>query len=639
MGFYWDDWPWMYFSHILGPESLIEIDQEHRPLSGLLLWLGAELLGETPLYWQILALSFRWFTGLAMWWAMVKIWPHRVEKATWIAFIFLIFPGFSQQFVSVNSSRHILALVFFCLSLGAMVWAIRQPKLYKQLTFGSLILALIGMLASEYYYGLELIRLIIIWLVIEEKNRGERLRTFFRCWAPYLVLTSILFLWRYIISKDVNYQISIVDQLVASPLDSSMRFITTIIQDIFEVTVVAWSQVLTFPSPHEFGPKKTLFYWGLVVVSTTLAFIYLYKFRRDSPDKRWGKEAVVLGLGSLFVGGFPFWVTGLELKLTFPADRGTLPMIFGVSVLFVGLLDLLIRPRIVKVILLSVVIGLAVGAHFQTAISFQRDWNYQVSFFRQLSWRIPGMKEGSSLLTQELPITYSTDNSLAAPLNWIYASNISERTMPYNIFYLDLRLGSSIPELKEGLVISRDYRLLEFKGSLDDVIVLYHKPPGCLRVLHPIFDAHYPHLPVLIAGALPFSNLNRIMVKPDTEANLPTHIFGTAPEPGWCYYFEKADLARQQGDWQQIVTLGDVAFQLDDSPNHASERVPFIQGYAFTGQWDRAVELTLEAIKINKFMEPMLCFIWDDISINTKPSDDRENAINSIEARLNCTDR
>jgi len=571
-----------------------------------------------------------------LWWSMIKIWPHRAEKATWIAFIFLIYPGFSQQFVSVNSSRHILAIVLFFLSLGVMVWAIRKPKLYGRLTALSIILSLIGMLTSEYYYGLELVRPIIIWLVIEEKNRGERLRTLLRYWAPYLVLTSILFLWRYIISKDVNYQLPIVDQLIANPLDSTMKLITTIIQDMFEVSVGAWSQVFAFPSSHEFGSRKTLFYWGLVLVCAILTFIYLYKYRRDSQDKRWGKQAVVLGLCSLFVGGLPFLVTGLEIKLSFPADRGILPMMFGGSILIVGLLDLLIRPRIVKILLLSVFVALAVGAHFQIAVSFQRDWNYQAAFFRQLSWRIPGMREGTSLLTQELPIAYSTDNSLAAPLNWIYATDISDRSMPYNIIYLDLRLGSSLPELKEGLPVSRDYRLLEFEGSLDDAIVFYHQPPGCLRVLHPIYDAHYPQLPELIAAAVPFSNLKRIVIQPDEAAILPTNLFGNAPELSWCYYFEKADLARQQGDWQQVAAIGDVAFLLDDSPNHASERIPFIQGYAFTDRWDRAVELTVETIKINKFMEPMLCSIWEDISNNTASSDERKKAIVNIKERVNC---
>jgi len=246
------------------------------------------------------------------------------------------------------------------------------------------------------------------------------------------------------------------------------------------------------------------------------------------------------------------------------------------------------------------------------------------------------MRVGTSLLTQELPIDYSTDNSLAAPLNWIYATDISDRSMPYNIVYLDLRLGSSLPELIEGLPISRDYRLLEFEGSLDDAIVLYHKPPGCLRVLHPIYDAYFPQLPELITAAIPFSNLHQIEVQPDEAAFLPTNLFGPAPELSWCYYFEKADLARQQGDWQQVVALGDVAFNLDDSPNHASERIPFIQGYAFTDRWDRAVELSVETITINKFMKPMLCSIWNDIYKNTASSEERENAIVNIKESVSC---
>jgi hypothetical protein len=638
MGFYWDDWPWMFFSHILGPKSLIEIDLEHRPVSSLMLWLGAEFLGETPINWQLLALMLRWFTGFALWWALLKIWPSRVEKATWIAFIFLVFPSFTQQFVSVNSSRHLFAMVLFCFSLGVMVWSLRRLDWYWQLSFASMILALIGMLTSEYYYGLELVRPVVIWLVIQEKKRVGRLRTLFKYWAPYLLLTCLLFCWRYIISKDVNYQISVIDQLRANPQISIINLLTTIIQDMFEVSVVSWSQVFAFPSPDEFGTRKTFFYWGLVLVCASLVFVYLYKFRGDSDNKNWSKQAVGLGLWSLFWGGLPFLATGLEIKLAFPADRGTLPLMFGGSIFMIGLLDLFIKPRITKILLLSVFIGLAAGMHFQIAISYQRDWNYQVAFFRQLSWRIPGMREGSSLLTQELPIVYSTDNSLAAPLNWIYATDIPDNSMPYNIVYLDLRLGSSIPELKKGLIISRDYRILDFKGSLDDAIVIYHQPPGCLRVLDPKYDARYPQLPELLVEALPFSNLNQILVRPDEAARMPTKLFGSTPEVSWCYYFEKADLARQQGDWQQISELGDVAFQLDDSPNHASERIPFIQGYAFTDRWDRAVELTVETITINKSMEPMLCSIWGDVYKYTPPSNERENAIKDVKKWIDCSE-
>jgi hypothetical protein len=36
------------------------------------------------------------------------------------------------------------------------------------------------------------------------------------------------------------------------------------------------------------------------------------------------------------------------------------------------------------------------------------------------------------------------------------------------------------------------------------------------------------------------------------------------PEHGWCYFFESAELARSNGDWERVVGLGDKAFALDD---------------------------------------------------------------------------
>ena len=53
MGFYWDDWPWVWFSNVMGSSGMLKIDIEHRPISGVVLWLGSMLAGENPLGWQI----------------------------------------------------------------------------------------------------------------------------------------------------------------------------------------------------------------------------------------------------------------------------------------------------------------------------------------------------------------------------------------------------------------------------------------------------------------------------------------------------------------------------------------------------------------------------------------------------------
>ena len=98
-----------------------------------------------------------------------------------------------------------------------------------------------------------------------------------------------------------------------------------------------------------------------------------------------------------------------------------------------------------------------------------------------------------------------------------------------------------------------------------------------------------------------------------------------APEPGheWCYYFEKADLARQFGDWQEVVNIGDTAFKLDDDPHDPVERFAFIEGYAHVGKWARALELSQESYQASQDdvnLGWLLCQLWERIETETTES-------------------
>jgi hypothetical protein len=258
------------------------------------------------------------------------------------------------------------------------------------------------------------------------------------------------------------------------------------------------------------------------------------------------------------------------------------------------------------------------------------------NFFWQLSWRVPGLKPGTSLLTNDIPLRYYSDNSLTAPLNWTYAPDDKSLQMPYLLMFINVRLGGKIPALRPGLPIHVQFRSATFDSSTDQAVVIYYEPPRCLRVIDPAVEGKDRLLPVYMQGAIDLSHPDQILTDAKTGAVPPSGVFDSEPPHNWCYYFEKADLARQRQDWQSIVSLGNAAFQLKDHPSDTTERLVFVEGYAMAGQWDQAQALTLQTYSFGHGVQPMLCDTWTRIGSNTRPDPQRQKALATVNQLYQC---
>ncbi|MEW5872692.1 MAG: hypothetical protein AB1894_25760 [Chloroflexota bacterium] len=643
LGFYWDDWPWVWLAHQGGPAGMLYIDHAQRPLAGEILWVGSLLAGSSPWRWQALNLVYRWLTGVALWWTLRRIWPKHPGAVAWMAALFLVYPGFRQQFVSVNSSRHILPLAAYLLSLGCMLSAARQPRQPRRrswlLTLLALGLDLGALLATDYFYGLELLRPIFLWLALEAENTRERLKAAALRWLPYFGMLLIAAIWRYELSRRLSYAVTLSSDLLRAPLESGSGLLQSLLSNCAAATVSAWANVFDFPRRMNFGLKIVVIYWILVAATSLLAWLYMRRFQDTVPQAAFLKGAGTAGILALLVGSLPFLATGLPVALSFPADRATLPMMLGASLLLVGLVQILGKRQALRNALLALAVGLAVGMHFLTALSFQQDWEKQQAFFRQLAWRAPALKPGTALFyaqNQALQNFRSTDNSLTAPLNWIYAPENTSDILFYDLFDLRLRLHSVLPALQDGRPITDRYGRYEFRGSSEAVLLFHYAPPACLHIFDPKYDTDNPQAPDVLASLLPLSNLGLIKPAGEPQAILPSDVFGVAPEADWCYYFEKADLARQFGDWQTIVDLGQTAAELGYSPRHPAERVPFIQGFAYTGQWWQAEDLTYQAFQSNGKLAAMLCAVWTDLDASAPSAQDKPVTVQRVKQRLGC---
>jgi hypothetical protein len=243
------------------------------------------------------------------------------------------------------------------------------------------------------------------------------------------------------------------------------------------------------------------------------------------------------------------------------------------------------------------------------------------------------------VMTSEIPFTYYSDNSLTAPLNWIYAPENRSREMDFLLLDIEARLGKDLPELIPELPIEMAYRAASFSGSTSQAVVLFYDPPRCVKVMEPTLDRFLPVKPLYIREAAPLSNPDLIISDSESPAKLPSELFGPEPKPNWCYYFEKAELFAQQGAWDQVASMADQALKINKhfTEKNVSEFIPFILGYGHTGKWEKAVELSEQAYQIWDKTQYPLCDAWQALKDGSTDSSQKWGAIEQIQKVLSCT--
>ncbi len=290
-------------------------------------------------------------------------------------------------------------------------------------------------------------------------------------------------------------------------------------------------------------------------------------------------------------------------------------------------------------IVLVVLIALAVGSHFQSANTFRRAWNVQRQFFWELSWRIPGLKPGTMLISHELPLQFYSDYSLSAPLNMIYAPDYrATEPMPYLLLYTKARLKGSLVSLESGTSVDFNYRATTFEGNTKKSVVIYYPYPACLRVMDNRFTNKnsIQDLPYQLTDAILLSNLGNIIKNPEHPVVPPKSLFGSEPSHGWCYYFYKAELARQENKWETVISLLDDANNLGLKPIHQSELLPFVEAYVRTGRWQTALEMAQAAIQTDPSVRTGFCQTFIRIVRDEEPNPPDRDLFNSFNKEFNC---
>lgn len=618
-GLYWDDWGVAYITRFLGPRGFFDWNAVSRPLRAPFDLLFSLILGYHPPAWQVAGLLLRWGLALAGFYLFDRLWPARRRAAFLAASLLLLYPGLSEQYLPLTFAYFWLVGIFFCLSMLLTLRAVEGGRVRWALLLAAAALTGLQQFLLEYLFGLEVLRFLLLW----RSTRGapRRLTNFSLRSLPFLISLGAYAFWRVAVFDYGHYRVTF------PPLAQALADLFSF---AFTAGPLAWSRAFTFPLLAGMSAGQQAALAGLTLLTWIAALVFLRRLPPDAqPNRQLSWSWMGLGLLGLLVAGLPALLGGQTVRLTFPEDRLTYPFLFGAALLLTGFSSLITDHCPLNTehcSLAPFLLAFAVALQFQYACFFLQQKQLQRAFIWQLTWRAPALQPGTALLTDDVD-TFAADDdeALSYLVNWTYAPDQNTGELPYVVFMLsanfdDPRQFAALPSLQQ------DFFQASYAGDPRDVLAIRFAPPSCLRVLDARYDANLIQvtadparpwrreatvaraLPSWIDSALAWSNPSRILPAPSAlRPQPPVDLVGPELPRGWCYYFERAELARQQGDWALAASLGDQAFSIPLLPADYSELLVFVEAYVRTGRLEQAEALARWGLERAPVLRPAFC--------------------------------
>lgn len=638
LGFFQDDWSFIFYSSARGAQGLLEfLLVDGRPGATWVYMLGFAVLGYKPALWQFFSILLRVLTAINFWLILKSLWPGRRYGNLIVSILFLAYPFFTLQPLSVAYAPHFAAYFLYSLSLLLMIRAVEKPERYLVYSIPALLATFLHLFTVEYFVGLEILRPFVIWFLIAARDsttRREALRKVFLAWLPYLLVLMFFVYWRSFILTTMGAR-----HAPLSLLFDSGQIILTIARNIFAdlilMLISSWFKLID-AELFVIGPVRN-FYLFAITIAVGICFYFLSKpASRAGEDRRQLTGVFLAGALILATGMISAYAVGYIVHLKLPPwnSRFSLPILLGLALLVSGLIEAVITSRNIRHIFLAVLVGLLVAFHNQNTFNFKYAWEKQERLYQQLIWRAPSLKPGTALITNEEILGYMGDYPTSFGINTIYESEQLNR-VPYWFFALSENFNFSSSRIRGGGPLEFRKATVIFHGDGEDAIFMTYEPEHkqCLWVLRPE-DSEYKDLPTEIKKGALVSNIGNIQSE-EGEYSLYKTIVRENKDT-WCYFYQKADLARQLGDWEQVMTLWKEARNKGYLPGNGFEYIPFIEASAHLDKWEDAFLLTKTANRETKAMYFILCPTWRRLMQELPASEEKNVSVDQANDFLEC---
>lgn len=614
IGYTHDDWYLMATASSAGADVFHPIYSVDRPLRAYVLQAAYTLFGGNALLYNLSAWAFRVVSALMFLWLLDRLWPGRSRWTFLMALFYLVYPGFLFQLNGIDYQSQILSLALAMFSLALTVysiyevgWPFKVGATILAIASGVLYLGLV-----EYEAGFELIRLLILFVLTGRAVKGnrERILATVKAWLPYSLILLGFGTWRFFFfdseraATDATVQL---EHFRLYPVQTIFHWIVQIVQDLFEVLLLAWA----IPLAQLTGYIQA---WGGLIASLVAALILWFFLKEtgaepqsDSPADGFSREALWLGLLSAVAGLIPIAMVNREVA--FPAfSRYALVSSVGAAIFLAAVLYRL-SGRYLRGAILAGLLLIALLTHHANSVRFARETAALRNFWWQVAWRVPNFEKNTTLVANVPGVATEEDYFVWGPASLIYyPEKQNPKGIQPGLFAAILNRDTVLKVLtRERQEFDNRKHIITYKNYRNIVILTQPSQNSCVHVLdgaHPEFSRTDPDS-IRVIGA--YSEMEHILTDPTYHAP-PEIVFGPEPARGWCYYYQKADLARQKGDWDEVIRIEEQAAAQNFAPADLIEWMPFLQAHAATGNLQRLQELA-PAIRGDPYISLQACRI------------------------------
>ncbi|MCG2787309.1 MAG: hypothetical protein L6461_19650 [Anaerolineae bacterium] len=625
LGHVYEEWHFIYYNSLDGGNGLNDIfHYDGHPQSIWFYKLAFTILGISPAAWHLFSLANKLLSVIMFWVLLNELWSEKVKQTFTVALLFGIYPFFTLQAFPIAYSEVWFSFFVLWLSFFLSIKAIRQPKYFWQWTLLAILAKTAHVFSSEYTWFLEILRPLLFFLVFSNDLAiTKRVRSTILAWLPYFAFFFTSIIWRGFFYQPLRKSFRVNHSIFENPLDAVINMLRHMIPDSLLTLFSSW-QLTINPNFFDFFRIENLFVSVVMMVGGGLTYLYL-KTEKDVQkpvtNDKWRNQAILLGIAGIIVGLLPSYIAGYAIYLSaWPGNaRLAIAAFPGAALILTAMLDSMLKTK-AKFITIAIIAALMIGWQIRAANDFREIWKNEAKFFRQVTWRIPNMKPGTTVayLSSHKPIfspdspaqiAAGNDYTVALALNFLYEGKTSHQgKLPY-WFLSDRAFSQLVEQINPEASFREQHATLFFEGNTKNVLA-FENNGECIHLLRPEY-AQLPKLPPIIRQAAKISDLDLIITEANTAPDeILAQILHKQPHPEWCYYYQKADLAAQIGDWKEVDRLWQEAQNNFLKPKNGQEFFPFIQSYLKLKNFSVALKLTREATRLSQGMSSILCDPW-----------------------------